>query len=192
MDAIIVSVTATAKPSASMAGFSAESTSSMTRMSRKSAYSRAMVTALDSRPWSRSMRSAGPLRARPPTMGRTAGARGGGSGEDGPDADQRIGRGEDDRPRLVYRLDDAGSGPGGIGAFEDDLAGRVAGGALDEELLEVEYPGVRADPGAEGFFGHGEDAGRHAEGAGDLVRGFGERPAAAQQVGAGDAGREVA
>ena len=69
---MIVSVTTARMPSASTSGARAASTVSRTKVSTTSAYSRATPTAETSRPSEASIRSAGPLSARPPMIGLTA------------------------------------------------------------------------------------------------------------------------
>ena len=68
----------------------------------------------------------------------------------------------------------------------------VLGPPADEVVLEVENALIRTDLRAQTVISHGDDAGWDEEGARDLGCCLGKRAAAAEQIGARDAGGEIA
>ena len=113
-----------------------------------------------------SIRSAGPLTARPPTSGLTAtagarrrssAARIGRHREDRPDAHVGVAGREHDHVRGLERVHDAGRRPRVLGAGEATASTSSAVAARDEPLLERERAGGRVEPGAEPVVGGGQE-----------------------------------
>ena len=158
-----------------------------------SAYSRATPSADASWPSETSIRSAGPLSARPPTIGLTAttgnATRAGGGDrlpdprhrQDRPDRDDRVGRAHDDRVGGRQRRGNLRRRTSGLDAREPDLAhvGRLP--AMHEVLLELEPAVVGQHLGPHRLVGHRQDprARRPATPAGPGTRRSAGRPPAA-------------
>ena len=166
-----VGATTQRTPSASTAAACAASASSMTSVPTHDAYSRATPTTEASVPSSRSIRSAGPFRAAPATIGETATTSGrrlrrrvlhARHREHRPDGDHRVGGTDHDRSRVLERVQHARRGTGGRGALEAHASHGHVVREPDEVVLEADLRACGAegarlrqrDAGAQGVVGH--------------------------------------
>ena len=162
------------------------SASSMTRVPTHGAYHRATPTTDDSKPSSRSSRSAGPLRAAPATIGETPTTRSRRAAQPRRGRRARPGAGRSrppgwtGRPRRRRRASMAsstpGAGPGRLGPVEADAGHGHVVVEAHEVLLEADLgPVGQLQPGAERVVGHRQqvdaDAPRAGQLAGDLAQG---------------------
>ena len=113
-------------------------------------------------------------------------------GEDRPDADVRVARGDHQEVRVLERLQHPRGRPRRLGALEAHCVHLVAMLSADEPLLEGKLAGRRPDPGAQTVVGRGQDRRPDAQSRRKPRRHRRERLAARERLGANEVQADVA